>query len=66
MCLRITCAEMRVFSSWCGGNALLQEPNCGRNPHVGLSSIAESGIWVSRAPGEDGAWAVRLAESELY
>src|SRR5262245_59025350 len=35
MCLRITCAEMRVFSSRCGWKALLQAPNCGRKPHIG-------------------------------
>jgi hypothetical protein len=45
VCRRITCAEMRVFPSWRGRNALLQAPRCGRTPQIGVGSIRLSRRW---------------------
>src|SRR5882672_641214 len=47
MCLRIICAEIRVFSSQCGWKAMLQAPNCGRKPHIGLG-FSTCGVEIAR------------------
>jgi hypothetical protein len=39
MCPRITRAELREFSTRCGGKALLYAPVCGRMPRIGLGSM---------------------------